>query len=192
MGNIQGQTYNMLLSVITSPTNEPNSDNPEEQMNYFYKTINNTTFTELNHTEKELKKYNYLLNRHRLLNISPPITSNGITILENNNNHISMSLNLNSVLNILFSVLFGDDHEKKPISLETFNSFEKKIYSELSTNLKDSCQNCQICQQSFSDDSEIVILPNCDHFFDFECIKKWMTEYNNACPICRHEYNDQQ
>ena len=43
---------------------------------------------------------------------------------------------------------------------------------------------CCICLTMIRD-VDLAITP-CFHYFDKECIKKWMAE-NKSCPLCRHQ-----
>jgi hypothetical protein len=47
-------------------------------------------------------------------------------------------------------------------------------------------ENCSICMESFHDKKRNVYLVNCNHYFCFECIDKWLKE-NKGCPICKQE-----
>ena len=51
---------------------------------------------------------------------------------------------------------------------------------------------CVICSDEFdeSNDKEyITLLPECNHVFHPKCIKKWLTECKNTCPMCNKEVN---
>lgn len=48
----------------------------------------------------------------------------------------------------------------------------------------DDQKNCTICLGEFSEGTEVVKLP-CTHIFDKECIRKWLMEDSNKCPVCR-------
>lgn len=65
------------------------------------------------------------------------------------------------------------------------DEFVEKLHDKNSFhNYKD----CAICREDFTPDSNIVILPHCNHYFDESCIKIWLTEKISTCPLCRYSY----
>ena len=64
------------------------------------------------------------------------------------------------------------------------NSQEEETDSETETlDVKDrDC--CSICSDDFENNSIITKLPTCRHFFHKNCIKRWLTECKNKCPLC--------
>ena len=65
--------------------------------------------------------------------------------------------------------------EKPKMSLQSFEKLEK---------CKD-ISNCSICFENMNDNIKL----NCNHIYCENCIKKWLTEKSNTCPICRTEIN---
>ena len=45
-------------------------------------------------------------------------------------------------------------------------------------------KECSICMNDIKDK---YILNNCGHSFCRECINKWVSIYNNKCPLCRND-----
>jgi hypothetical protein len=212
MGNIQNGAFNPEL-LGTLPNGNSNNTNmilqimpyqnqeltEQEKLNHFYNEINRPQITPLNLENKLSKRYDYLTLRHRLLNIPPPVSSNGVSILERNENgFVSMGISFNNnsdldeILHAMFIILYGDSTTKKPIKEEIFNSFPKKKYSELNESEKNmELVDCQICQTQYESEDEVIILPECNHYFHSDCIKKWLLEYDNTCPLCRKKYDNQ-
>ena len=50
-----------------------------------------------------------------------------------------------------------------------------------------NCQ-CPILCYNFEENEEIIKLP-CNHNFNCEAIKKWLTMGSNTCPVCRYEFD---
>jgi len=50
----------------------------------------------------------------------------------------------------------------------------------------DTSLQCPICTDIYCEHAKITMLP-CKHHYDQECIKKWLIEQSNKCPICRSE-----
>jgi hypothetical protein len=49
---------------------------------------------------------------------------------------------------------------------------------------------CTICQQSYTEDDDIVNLNSCNHVFHHDCIRTLLTEFNTHCPSCRSDVRD--
>ncbi|WVZ88314.1 hypothetical protein U9M48_034849 [Paspalum notatum var. saurae] len=46
---------------------------------------------------------------------------------------------------------------------------------------------CTICFEDFKDGEEVSVMPcSGGHEFHTECISKWLGQYSNMCPLCRH------
>ena len=88
--------------------------------------------------------------------------------------------------NLLSSITnFGTD-VRVVLSEQTFNRLRKSKYRDLENNLKEMNNMCNLTLQEFLPDNEIVVLP-CNHVFNYEPIKEWLTNHSNKCPVCRHE-----
>ena len=68
------------------------------------------------------------------------------------------------------------------LRIKRINKCKKDVYNPLNFS---QTQICSICQNSFTYNENILILP-CKHIFHFQCIDKWL-EKNNTCPIDRKE-----
>ena len=62
-------------------------------------------------------------------------------------------------------------------------------YENLLTELKHDTTDCNICLEEYKNDDMISLMPTCNCCYHFECIKKWLTEESNKCPICRTKIN---
>jgi len=51
---------------------------------------------------------------------------------------------------------------------------------------------CSVCISGFDDGDAAVKLDCCEAVFHDECIRKWLGEYKNRCPQCRHEHEQPQ
>ena len=49
---------------------------------------------------------------------------------------------------------------------------------------------CSICTDDFENNSIITKLPTCTHFFHKGCIKRWLTECKNKCPLCNSNVSE--
>ena len=45
--------------------------------------------------------------------------------------------------------------------------------------------NCPVCMEEH--DGKTIVELKCKHVFHFSCIKKWVEERKNSCPLCRTE-----
>jgi hypothetical protein len=55
-------------------------------------------------------------------------------------------------------------------------------------NEKNEEDKCIICQFEYEKDETLIELP-CKHNFHKSCIKNYLKNYNNKCPICKEELN---
>jgi len=75
------------------------------------------------------------------------------------------------------------DYEDVKIVLneEQFNNLECKCYKDLNLN---EFKECLICIDNFNKEDEIIKI-KCNHIFHKNCIKSWLCEESNKCPVCR-------
>jgi hypothetical protein len=66
---------------------------------------------------------------------------------------------------------------------EQFNNLLHITHEEI--NNDESCE-CLICMDEFNKEDDII-KTNCKHLFHKNCIKTWLCEESNKCPICRIE-----
>lgn len=43
---------------------------------------------------------------------------------------------------------------------------------------------CVVCLSELEESDEVIVLPQCGHYFHMECIDMWLRSHSN-CPICR-------
>tara|TARA_Y100001958_G_C21247959_1_gene580008 strand:+ start:3154 stop:3507 length:354 start_codon:yes stop_codon:yes gene_type:complete len=100
-------------------------------------------------------------------NEAPPIMNpSDISLIDSIIRH-----DMNSFINEFINRI--DEENKPKISKETFN------------NLKTNTEiiECPICFKETCDNKEL----QCEHVFCNSCIKRWLTEKCNTCPVCRKE-----
>jgi hypothetical protein len=80
-----------------------------------------------------------------------------------------------------FNYIDNYDDVKIVLTEEQFNNLKHDSYKNLCCN---ELKECPICIQEFDleDDSTII---KCNHIFHSNCIKIWLCEESNKCPICR-------
>jgi len=66
---------------------------------------------------------------------------------------------------------------------EQFNNLLHITHEEINDN--ESCE-CLICMEEFNKEDNII-KTNCKHLFHKNCIKTWLCEESNKCPVCRIE-----
>ena len=67
--------------------------------------------------------------------------------------------------------------EEPKTTLEEIN-----IFTKLETYSFNFNEKCSICHEDIKND--IVRKLNCNHFFHYKCIDKWL-EGKHQCPLCR-------
>jgi hypothetical protein len=63
----------------------------------------------------------------------------------------------------------------------------KELINNSILNIKNVSTKCSISLEDFKLEDSILIMPSCDHIFLKEPIIKWLTKYNNRCPVCNTE-----
>ena len=64
--------------------------------------------------------------------------------------------------------------------------FDEKCESDEYKKIKIKEQiNCPICISDYKNNEMISYINTCNHLFHTNCIYKWLTNFNNICPICR-------
>ncbi len=80
--------------------------------------------------------------------------------------------NMDEVFNRLLTRI-EEEIKKEIITDEQFSNLKKNF-----------CKNeCPVCFIEKTDNIEL----NCNHIFCKSCIKRWLTEKCNSCPICREK-----
>jgi hypothetical protein len=63
-------------------------------------------------------------------------------------------------------------------------------YMSILPILKHKQTECNICLETYENDSIVSIMSTCSCVYHNHCIKKWLSEESNKCPICRVEINN--
>lgn len=154
--------------------------------------INNIsyTFAQILNLKKKVKN---------IINCSLSIVSNNII---NNNNFIDYIIideyyNYNDIIQPInlvnfftfFLNLINKFKKKKILSNHQFNNLIKCKFKNISNKLNNPNDylkinsKCLICYEEFKDSDLNILLP-CYHNFHKKCIKYWLTQESNKCPIC--------
>jgi len=51
-------------------------------------------------------------------------------------------------------------------------------------NIHTQFDNCSICQESFVDETSMITILSCKHYFHTDCVNEW-GKYKSECPICK-------
>jgi hypothetical protein len=98
-----------------------------------------------------------------------------------NNNNIFPENNLNYSNSYINYYNINHEDVKIVLNEEQFNNIESLLYKDL--NIVESMQ-CLICTEEFVESDNIKKI-KCNHLFHCECIKPWLCEESNKCPVCR-------
>ncbi len=185
-----GSTMNIIRDLVnstselnqTTPSNEVNEvDEPEESIESDSEFEDEETKEEINIPLRRTLNTGFNSNR---LNLA----TNNITIRNVNRlNDLIFTPFLGNTPIINFANLgtFGNLRDiKVNLTDEEFNSLERKPYKDMSK--LENITECTICTDSFKDDDEVVKTP-CEHIFHLNCIKPWLCNESNKCPVCRKE-----
>jgi hypothetical protein len=98
-------------------------------------------------------------------------------------NYIEYSIPIMNNLNsYYYNQVFPED-VKICLSEEQFNNLDKVCYEELGEGHDNKCL---ICIDDFVIEDNIV-KTKCCHLFHYDCLKKWLCDESNKCPVCRIE-----
>lgn len=72
-----------------------------------------------------------------------------------------------------------------PVTKETFQNIPEVSFNDISKYIStEISEKCSICMDKFNQTDIIKILP-CKHYFHKNCVAEWLTKYNHICPLCR-------
>lgn len=142
-------------------------------------------------------------NNVEFITINATQNNNNMTmdILTNIINNENINLDNRNLLNLFSTILTQANYDFEDViigvSNDDFNNLEKIEYNnfiirELNRSklteqeLREKYKECYICLEEYKNTDELCILP-CHHCYHTECIKKWLTEKNNKCPVCKKE-----
>jgi hypothetical protein len=92
-------------------------------------------------------------------------------------------LYINEVLPTLdnFNNIILNEDVKIILDEEEFENLERIKYDKSNKSLE-----CLICLDTFEDEEKFITI-KCNHIFHCNCIKSWLCEESNKCPVCRIE-----
>lgn len=173
LNNNSMQQFNNIINIFDNYI-QNNINNRENYSDNFFNIINR---------DMNLNYYNFnqFSNLSNLANEDLSDLPDLIDMNEEPNNtpifYTTFILNPSSQQNYIY------EDVKIILSEEQFNNLECKSFKEL--NLNES-KECLICIENFNEDDDIIKIP-CNHIFHKNCIKSWVCEESNKCPICRIE-----
>ena len=194
--NINNSHQSINNEEINNEENNNEEINNEENNNEEINNEVNTNEETNNSTNLNNQDFNSILNQNLrntfsdLFNeINNDIRNNSSNIINdhfldnliNNHNNRLSSFNLHNQFQNNVNI---PQNEDVIIALtdEEFNEIKEIKYSELNEN----CTKCNICLESFTESSKMLIL-KCGHVFDYNCIENWLKNHSNKCPVCREE-----
>lgn len=106
------------------------------------------------------------------------------------NENITFNGNINEYVDQLIEIYLSLNKENRNIlNKNKYNSIKIHNLDSLKIKPNNNCENnCVICLDKFIKSDEINIL-DCKHYYHMKCLKIWLLEYNNSCPICRELIN---
>ena len=134
-----------------------------------------------------------LINIHDIFNEYKQLVNSSLNELNENLNNQTLSENISEDVKIVMSEEEFDSLDDIKY-IDYINSIRPDDIIEL--DIDDDIKNeydvkdrdcCSICTDDFENDSIITKLPTCTHFFHKDCIKRWLTECKNKCPLCNTE-----
>ena len=108
------------------------------------------------------------------------------------NHRIEINLRRDNLYNI-FSNIFPENIEFENIEFENIQSYNNTTldidkFAKMNEVKYKSLNNdrCPICYEDFNINESVIVL-DCEHNYHNNCIKKWLCECANTCPLCKNE-----
>jgi len=195
----EGDEYDYLNNEteLENQPNIPQNNNPSvEQFNNIINIFDNYIQNNINIQQNSANNFFNIINQDMNLNY---YNFNQFTNLSNLANEdlddLPDLINMNEEPNngpILYTTFslnplshnnYVYEDVKIILSEEQFNNLECKHFKELHLNEN---KECLICIEDFNDEDDVIKI-QCNHIFHKNCIKSWVCEESNKCPICRVE-----
>ena len=119
---------------------------------------------------------------NNMINIlSSPSIYNSISNFNNNNNNDENILNMSFINDKnKYKIVLSEDSYAEVLKIEKYH-----ISAANDTSASISEDTCPIMSTKFIDGQDIIRLP-CNHCFEPDAIKQWLTEEKAECPVCRY------
>jgi hypothetical protein len=169
------QTLFNPTNIINSIIPQINQSNETHQSNETIQSNETNRFNEINRSNETTQSRQLRQPRMEF----QFVRSNGISNLEN-------LFGGGLIRNILSNITNLGTDIRVVLSEQTFNTLRKCKYEQLENNLKEMNNLCNLTLQEFLPNNDVVVLP-CNHVFNYEPIKEWLTIHSNKCPVCRQE-----
>ena len=109
--------------------------------------------------------------------IDPPTVLENVEVQEEND---SDYITFNIPISFYANNLPAQEDVVVALTEDDFNKLNIFVYDEESDN------ECLICTECFAKDESVCKL-ECNHHFHTSCLKPWLCENSNKCPVCRIE-----
>lgn len=83
--------------------------------------------------------------------------------------------------------LYQNEIESKTVKKDKFDKFKKVTFDKEKNILLSNDDKCSICCEVYKNNDKLIQL-DCKHCFHEKCIKKWLLEESNKCPLCNKIY----
>ena len=162
--------------INDQPINDPPINNNEINIPTNNEDINDI----INFFDTFISNYSNNIFLDRINQDLSSIASEYINISELNNTDYD---DLPDLIDDNDNVINNYEDIKIVLNEDQFNKLDTFYYKDKCCECSDECL---ICIENFENDSELLKL-NCNHVFHKKCIKNWICNENNKCPICRIE-----
>jgi hypothetical protein len=180
--NTLSNNNNDVYRVIENYINNTNSDDTNNITNIFQpnESVQNYTFT-TSETNSSIENILQSVNN---------IFASGGQNLENVNLSYTVNSNgtgLNGIFNILNNIDFRINNQQTEMDdvkmILTSDELDALSIIKYNTDIHTN-PTCNICLDNYCDNQDIILL-NCTHYYHTDCIKQWLSDSSNKCPICR-------
>ena len=172
-----GNIVNILDSYINNISQ--NMENEDYVRNISMTTENPTLYhyflNSYNRDNPNLQRDNIFQNIN--FTIDPPTVLENVEVQEEND---SDYITFNIPISFYANNLPAQEDVVVALTEDDFNKLNIFVYDGESDN------ECLICTECFAKDESVCKL-ECNHHFHTSCLKPWLCENSNKCPVCRVE-----
>lgn len=177
INDFEDRSLTVKYSISNLYTEYPNDNNPR---------IDRWVYSNYDYIKSEITRY---VNNVNVLDDIQSIDTTSLNIFLRFSRNINLNETLNDITNRINENITTTTNV---LSENAFSKLNKIKLKDLDKNSIDDI--CSICRCEFEDgeedDDEFLLKIDCNHVFHYDCLKTWLTERKNTCPICRYVVGD--
>lgn len=179
LGNVLTYTYTYRLPINNDELNNSNDENEESES-----VESNSDGQSAEHNSEEIERV-----QDQFIDEFNNSYINNTFINEFDNIFSNIIQTFNSAYPNTIPPIIQNEQEDIPIiaKKEELDKMKSFTFKEIVESNEKYLTNCSICLEDFKDNDICLYFNKCNHNYHEECIKKYLKNYSNKCPVCRCE-----